>query len=155
MDLKQAKDSAIALLHEKEMLITINPDEPLTKEQEQLFRNIVDHKERSTENNIIEAKNQRGPSRKLLLIRMPRLPSDICASSTARRRSKSFENFELINSSTGLNESALNHQRSLVVKRNKSEYSAVCRQVGTLSKGVISMVSMKVMKSQLPWKMLR
>ena len=84
------------------MLCNINSEVQLSKQQEQLFRNLVDHKEQTVERNIIEAKKSRGPRKKLLLKGMPRLESDICAASSTHKRSKSHEEFEVINSSTGL-----------------------------------------------------
>ena len=132
------------------------PLQPLSKEQEILFRELVEHKSQTSNNDIIEAKNQRGPSKKLLILRFPRIPSDKCATSTLRARSAIHESFESMNvCNVDDTNAALNHQRSLVVKRNKCNYIEVCQETGIVPKGAMSLVSMKLLKSQLPWSMLR
>ena len=84
------------VMGEKKKLEEIfNVSEVLTKEQELLFRKFLMQKEQHTENNIIEAKNSRGPSKKLLILEAPRVNSLTSCPSTKRKRSRFLENVEL------------------------------------------------------------
>ena len=58
----------------------------ISKKQEQLFTEMVKHKELDSMDNLIEAKNKRGPPKKLLIVHDSRVPSNEACKSTIRAR---------------------------------------------------------------------
>ena len=116
-------------------------DNSLNKEQERLFRRMIKHKQKHSSNNLIEAKNIRGPSKLLTTIVKPRTSSNNCSKSTMRARTKEIENLVKFTSKSCNKEQILS-----LKKRNKSVDD---------KPESLSLVAMKYIKTLVPWNVFR
>ena len=124
----------------------------LNKEQEVLFTNFVKCKEGKI-GNIIEAKNIRGPSKKLLILEASRKDSKSSSKSTIRKRSKFLE---IVETATCGGKEFTDLQKQNLIKRNKQQYIDVLKNMNIIPKeNQLSVTSMQFLKSELPWNQLR
>ena len=145
---------------ELDCLTTVDTEKALTLSQENLFMELIRHKESNSQSGLIPAYNIRGRAKYFVNVRKAEVGSNSASASTIRSRSSAVEKIASVSSSAPNSDADAKRadrvtQKTSFVKRSQPEYVEVVQNAGVKLVGKFRNETVLSLKSEMPFALWR